>query len=120
MDVSSSMKVYRRLETPKLYANVYEETISDDGVLSRGDLVSDTSSITMTIDIEDSTGESVLGAPETMTEDTTAKYSYGAGVYSYTIPATANLGIWHYECRASVSGKVSTGRGSFEVKEQVA
>ena len=110
------MKVYRRLETPKIYANVYEETMSDDGVLELGDLVSNTASITMTIDIEDPTGESVLGAPANMDEGDTAKYSYTG----YTLTSTDDEGEWNYECRATVSGKVATGRGSFKVEEHVA
>ena len=55
------MDTYRRLETPKLHALVFEEEISDEGVLSRGDLyTSDLSS--MQIIIEDSTGEVVQSA----------------------------------------------------------
>jgi len=112
----AEMKVYRRGETPKIYANVYEESMSDDGVLSRGDLyTSELSSIQVII--EDSTGE-VVEALDAMTaaSPNTGKYTYS----DHTISATANLGIWSYECRANASGKIATGRGQFEVKEQAA
>jgi len=111
------MKVYRRLETPKLYANVYEESISDDGVLSRGDLYT-TALSSMQIIIEDKTGDVVqaLADMDAGTGDDAGKYTYSG----YTIPATANTGTWNYECRANASSKVASGFGSFEVKEQVA
>lgn len=112
----ANLKVYRRLETPKIYANVYEETMSDAGVLELGDLYTlDLSNIK--IIIEDSTGEVVQAlADMTAASPNTGKYTYSG----HTISATANLGIWSYECRANASGKVATGRGSFEVKEQAA
>lgn len=107
------MKVYRRLETPKIYANVYAESISDTGVLAEGALTDPSSS--MKIIIEDSTGD-VVQALADMTKDSTGKYSYA----SYTITATANLGVWNYECRATSGTTVATARGSFEVREQAA
>ena len=107
------MKIYRRLETPKIYANVYEETIDADGVLSVGDLTDPTSS--MKIIIEDSTGV-VVETLADMDNPSTGKYSYSA----YTIPVDAHTGEWNYECRATSGTSVATGRGSFEVKEQVA
>lgn len=109
----ANLKVYRRLETPKLYANVYEEAISDDGVLSTGDLIDAASS--MQIIIEDSTGE-VVQALADMDHDATGKYSYAG----YAIPSTANTGVWHYECRATSGTTVATGKGVFEVKEEAA
>jgi len=109
----ANLKVYRRLETPKIYANVYAETISDAGVLTEGDLTDPSSS--MKIIIEDRTGE-VVQALADMTKDDTGKYSYSG----YVITATDNLGVWSYECRATSGTTVATGRGSFEVKEQAA
>jgi len=111
------MKVYRRLETPKIYANVYAETISDTGVLTEGALTDASSS--MKIIIEDKTGE-VVQALADMQKDDDGKYSFPTAGDEYTISATANLGIYNYECRAASGTKVATGRGSFEVKEQVA
>ena len=107
------MKTYRRLETPKIYANVYAESISDTGVLSEGDLTDPSSS--MKVIIEDSSGD-VVQALADMAKSSTGKYYYA----SYTIPATANLGVWSYECRATSGTTVATGRGQFEVKEQAA
>jgi uncharacterized protein YfaS (alpha-2-macroglobulin family) len=107
------MKTYRRLETPKLYANVYLQVISDTGVLSDSSLTDPSSS--MQIIIEDSSG-TVVQALADMTQDDTGKYSYA----SYTIPSTANTGVWTYECRATSGSTVATGRGSFEVLEEVA
>jgi len=107
------MKIYRRLESPKIYANVYAETISDAGVLTEGDLSDPSSS--MKVIIEDSTGE-VVQALADMTKDATGKYSYSG----YPITATDNLGVWAYECRATSGTTVATARGQFEVKEQAA
>lgn len=112
------MKIYRRLETPKLYANVYLQVISDEGVLSDGAL--NTAYSSMQIFIEDSTGTllAIDGANTYagMTEDTTGKYYYAG----YTIPADANLGTWNWEARATSGTTVATGRSSFLVEEQVA
>jgi len=106
------MKTYRRLETPKLYANVYLQVISDGGILSDGALTAPASSIK--IIIEDSTG-TVVQALADMSGDS-GKYSYA----SYTIPADANLGTWHWEARATSGSTVATGRSSFIVEEEVA
>lgn len=107
------MEVYRRLETPLLWAVIMEETIGDDGVLSDGDLADPTTSTQVII--EDSTGTVVQAATD-MTKSSTGKYYY----QGYTIPSTANTGEWHYEVRANDSGAVATAHGSFIVKEQVA
>jgi hypothetical protein len=80
--------------------------------LTEGDLTDPSSS--MQIIIEDSTGV-VVQALADMTKSSTGKYYYA----SYTIPATANLGEWAYECRATSGTTVATGRGSFEVLEEV-
>ena len=107
------MKVYRRLETPKLYAVFLLQTISDDGVLTDGALTSPTTS-TQCI-IWDST-KTVKQALTAMTEDATGKYSYSG----YAIPADAELGIWEWEARGTSSSSVVTYHGAFEVKEQIA
>ena len=114
----AEMKVYRRLETPMIFCNVYALTMSDTGVLTQGAL-SDAGS-SMKIIIEDNTGE-VVEALADMVKDATGKYSYGGtDAASYTITATDNIGVWNYECRATNGTRVATARGSFEVKEQVA
>ena len=110
----SEMKVYRRLETPNIFCNSYALTMSDTGVLTQGDLVTH-AQMTMQCIIEDSTGE-VVDELANMTEGDDGKWTYSG----YTIPLDANLGIWNYECRCTVSSKVTTERGSFEVKEQTA
>lgn len=107
------MKTYKRLETPKLYANVYLQVISDDGVLSAGALTTPASSIQ--IIIEDSTG-TVVQALADMDADDTGKYSYAG----YTIPADANTGTWKWEARATSGTTVAIGGGSFIVIEQIA
>ena len=107
------MRTYYRLETPKIYANVYLQVISDDAVLSDGALTTPSTSIQVII--EDSTGTEVQALAD-MTEDATGKYSYAG----YTIPSTANLGTWNYEVRATSGTTVATGRGSFIVADHVA
>jgi hypothetical protein len=106
------MKTYRRLETPKLWATVKTQVMSDDAVLSDGVLTTPT---TIQIVIEDSTG-TVVQALADMTASETGKYYYAG----YTIPSTANLGVWNYEARATITSTVATGRGSFMVEDQVA
>lgn len=107
------MKTYKRLETPKLYANVYLQVISDDGVLSDGALTTPATLIQAII--EDSTG-TVVQVLADMHEDATGKYSYA----EYTIPADANLGVWKWEARATSGSTVAIGGGSFMVIEQAA
>ena len=107
------MEIFRRLETPKLYAVFIAQTISDAGVLTDGSLTSPTTS-TKAI-IWDST-EVVVQALADMTEDATGKFSYKG----YAITAAAELGVWHWEARGTSSSDVSIYRGSFEVKEQIA
>ena len=107
------MEQYRRLETPKLWAVFGTQTMGDDGTLSGFTLADPDTSVK--IIIEDSTGD-VVQALDDMTKSDTGKYYYEG----YTIPADANTGIWHYECRGTDSDGVSTGRGSFEVLEEVA
>ena len=107
------MVTFRRLETPKIWAVVKTQTISDDGILSDGSLTDPTTSIQVII--EDSTG-TVVQALTGMTKDSTGKYSYN----SYTIPLDANTGIWKYDVRATDNTVVSVGHGAFKVEEQVA
>ena len=107
------MEIFRRLETPKIWAVIMTQTIGDDGVLADGSLTDPTTSTQVII--EDSTG-TVVQALANMTKDDTGKYSYN----SYTIPSDANTGIWHYEVRATDNTVVSTEHGVFRVKEQVA
>ena len=107
------MEIYRRLETPKLWAIVKTQTISDDGILADGDLADPSTS--MQIIIEDSTG-AVVQALDNMTKDATGKYYYDG----YAIPADANLGTWNWEARATAGTKPAIDRGSFIVKEQIA
>lgn len=110
------MKTYRRGETPKIYANIYAESIDANGVLSQGALADPSSSVK--IIIEDSSGE-VVQALADMNKDDTGKYSYGvAGAY-YTIPVTANWGQWNYDVVATSGNLVTKMRGSFEVVEEV-
>lgn len=104
---------YHRLETPKLYAVFLTQTLSDAGVLSDGSLADPDTSIKAII--EDSTG-TVVQALDDMTKDATGKYSY----VGYTIPSTANLGVWDWEARGTDAAGVSTGRSSFIVEEEVA
>ena len=106
------METYYRGETPKLFAVFKTQTISDDGVVSDSSL--DDPDTSIKIIIEDNTGD-VVQALTNMDKDSTGKYSYSG----YTIPVTANCGIWKYECRGTDATKVCTGRGSFEVKEEV-
>lgn len=100
------MVTYHRLETPKLYAVFLTQTLSDAGVLSDGSLADPATSIQAII--EDSTG-TVVQALDNMTQDATGKYSYA----SYTIPNTANLGVWNWEARGTDTAGVSTSRRSF-------
>jgi hypothetical protein len=111
----ADLKVYRRGETPKIYANVYAETMDAYGVLQQGALTSPT---TMQVIIEDSTGD-VVQALANMYEDATGKFTYGVGTTYYTIPVTANAGIWHYDIVATTSSIVTKARGAFEVIEEV-
>jgi len=107
------MKTFRRLETPKIWAVIKEETISDDGILTDGDLA-DPATSTKVI-IEDSTG-TVVQALDDMTKSVTGKYYYK----SYTIPADANTGIWEWDVRGTDNTAVSVAHGAFMVEEQVA
>ena len=107
------MITFRRLETPKIWAVIMTQTISDDGVLADGSLTDPTTSTKVII--EDSSG-AVVQALADMTKDATGKYSYN----SYTIPSDANTGIWHYEVRGTDNTVVSTEHGAFVVKEEVA
>jgi len=107
------METYYRLETPKLYAVFLTQTLSDAGVLSDGSLADPDT--TIKIIIEDSTG-TVVQALDNMDNDATGKYSY----IGYTIPSTANLGVWNWEARGTDTGGVSIGRSSFIVEKEVA
>lgn len=109
------MKTYRRLENPVLYATFRAQTLNDDGTLSDGALTAPISSIQVII--EDSTGTVVqVLADVTLYEGVSGKYYYN----SYTIPASANLGVWDYEIRGTTTGKVASGKGSFLVEAEVA
>jgi len=107
------METFRRLETPKIWAVIKTQTISDDGVLSDGSLTDPTTSTQVII--EDSSG-TVVQALAGMAKDSQGKYSYN----SYTIPSDANLGIWNYEVRATDNTVVSIEHGAFEVLAEVA
>lgn len=108
------MQTYRRLETPKLYAVFKTQVLSDAGVLSDGVLVAPS---TIQVIIEDSTGTVVQTLTNaSLYESTDGKYYY----MDYTIPLDANLGVWNYEIRGTTSSRVASGRGSFEVLDQVA
>ena len=107
------MEIYRRLETPKLWALIRTQTFSDTGVLVDGSLTNPTTS--MKIIIEDSTG-TVVQALTDMTPSETGKYYYDG----YTIPLDANTGKWNWEAWAASGTKLAADRGSFIVKEQVA
>lgn len=107
------MLSFRRLETPKIWAVIKTQTISDGGVVSDSTLTDPTTSTQVII--EDSVG-TVVQALAGMTKDSTGKYSYN----SYTIPSDANTGTWHYEVRATDNTVVSTEHGAFEVLEEVA
>ena len=107
------METFRRLETPKIWGVIKTQTISDDGIISDSTLTNPTTSTQVII--EDATG-TVVQALADMTNDSTGKYSYN----SYTIPADANTGIWHYEIRGTDNTVVSTYHGTFRVKKEVA
>ena len=109
------MESYKRLENPRLYVAFYEQVFNDDGTLSDGDLASPTDSIQ--IIIADPTG-TVVQALTAMTvyNAETGKYYYDG----YTIPADAETGTWHYECRGKSGTKLATGAGNFEVSEEIA
>lgn len=111
----AELKVYKRGETPKIYANFYAETMDAYGVLQEGAL---TDPSTVQIIIEDSTGD-VVQALANMYKDSTGKYTYGVGTTYYTIPTTANIGVWHYDIVATTSSIVTKKRGSFKVIEEV-
>ena len=107
------MKTYRRLENPKLYATIRTQILNDDGTLSDGALIAPG---TTQIIIEDSTGVVVqVLADVFLYEGTAGKYYY----MDYTIPANANLGVWHYEVRGTTTGKTAIFKGSFLVEAQV-
>ena len=105
------MEIYHRLETPKLWAVIKEQTVSDDAVLIDGDLVDPDS---VQIIIEDSVGK-VVQVLANMSTDDKGKYYYDG----YTLPVNAKLGVWNWEVRAAQGTKIGTGRSSFIVKEQV-
>ena len=105
------MEIYHRLETPKLWAVIKEQTISDDAVLIDGDLAIPDS---VQIIIEDSVGKVIQELTDMSTDDR-GKYYYNG----YTLPANAKLGVWNWEVRAAEGTKIGTGRSSFIVKEQV-
>ena len=107
------MESFKRLETPKIWAVIKEQTISDDGVISDSSLT-DPATSTQVI-IEDAKG-SVVQALANMTQDATGKYSYTG----YTIAADAEPGIYNYEVRATDNTVISSAYGSFKVEEQVA
>ena len=109
----ADLEVYHRLETPKIWAAFGTQTFGDDGTLSGFTL--DDPDTSIQIIIEDSTG-TVVQALTDMTKSATGKYYYQC----YTIPSTANLGIWNYDCVGTDASGVSIGGGSFEVVEQVA
>lgn len=107
------MEIYRRLSTPKLWAVVWTQTISDAGVLADGILTNPT---TLQIIIEDSTGTVVQALDDMTPTAETGKFYYDG----YAIPADANTGIWHWEARAASGTKLAIDKGSFIVEEQAA
>lgn len=108
------MEIYRRLSTPKLWAVIKTQTISDDGVLADGVLANPSTSTK--IIIEDSTGVVVQALTDMTSSGDTGKYYYNG----YTIPADAKLGVWNYEVRATAGTLVASIKSSFIVEEQVA
>ena len=107
------METLKRLESPKIWAVIKTQTISDDGVISDGSLTDPTTSVELIM--EDSTG-AVTRALVAMTKDSTGKYSYSG----YTIPADAETGLWNWEARATDDTGVASDHGSFMVEEQIA
>lgn len=107
------MTSYRRLETPKLWVVFQAKTLESSGAWSSGALTDPSTSIQAII--EDSTG-TVVQALDDMTKSSTGIYYYAG----YTIPNTANTGVWHWEARGTSGSAVSTYYGSFIVEEEVA
>lgn len=107
------MTIYRRGETPKLWAVFETKTLQQDGTWSSGTLADPATSIQVIIEDSTSTVVQTLAA---MTQSSTGIYYYAG----YTIPADANTGVWHWEARGTDGSHVSSYYGSFVVKEQVA
>lgn len=108
------MKIYRQLETPRLYAIVKLQVIDDDGNLSDGALVKP-ASLPVEIIIQDPVGK-VVQPLAPMDKIIDGKYSYSG----YTIPTEAVTGKYNYEVRAKDGLKIATAKGSFEVVEEIA
>jgi len=107
------METYRRLETPKLYGIVHEETLGDDGSLTDGALVDPVTSFQ--IIIKDKAG-AIVQALDDMVNISTGKYYYAG----YTIAADALTGKYEYELRAiDGSSYAAVIRASFNVEEQI-
>ena len=96
------MKTFQQGETAKLTCEVTNSagTLTDPGT-------------SMKITVTDPTGTDQADAQD-MTKDATGTYSY-----HYDIGASAELGVWTYECVAVNNAHTTIKGGSFEVVRRI-